>query len=184
VLSVAVVEFFGYPLDSKLWFLAGLLALAVWLVALLAVMGAVFVVFRRHGFRLAAVVSVIAVLGLGCIGRVDLDTGYPYVYFQSHRSQFATVAAFIDSVSVDRGETAEARLPEGQRELASGWMSVEQHPNGSRVAVLWMEHSSGIGYGYAYAPYAKAGQQVLSSPAVFAVTALDDGWWWVSNLNL
>ncbi|GAA4736116.1 hypothetical protein [Phytohabitans rumicis] len=60
------------------------------------------------------------------------------------------------------------------------WTHRPAFASGDRGEVRWMSLTSGIGYGYAYAPSAKRGQAiVMSATTVTATAALGDGWWWV-----
>jgi hypothetical protein len=183
VLGVAAVNFFGYPLDTELYIGAFLVQLAARALAVVAVIVAALIAWRHYGYPSAAVLCLIAVLALALVVRVDLEKGFPYAYFQLHRSDFAAAATFANRVPVGANGTGEAMLPTDQM-LASGQINVEQRSDGSRTAVLWMSYASGEGYGYAYAPWAAPGMAVLSSPVdLVVVMALGDGWWWVSNLG-
>ena len=161
--------------------MAGLVGLGVWALAAVLTVAMPIAVQRS---RAAAVVGLIAVLGFATVVVVDIDLGYPYAYYRQHRSDFAAAAAFADSIPVDHEGYGEAWLPDDHRDLAGGHISVGPSPNGLRTAVLWMSVSSGIGYGYAYAPSARhADDAGLTRPAaVAAEMALGDGWWWVSNV--
>ena len=111
MLAAAAVKFFGYPLDKELYVGAFLVHLAAWSLAVVAAIVAVLIALRRYGYPSAAVLGLIAVLGLALVVRVDLEKGFPYAYFQLHRSDFAAAAAFADRIAIGANGTGEAMLP-------------------------------------------------------------------------
>jgi hypothetical protein len=181
LLSAAAVKFFTYPLDQRFFILAVAIIEGVWLLAGVVAVAGVIIVGVKHGVRSAVALGVTALLGLIGVVRSDLELGYPRAYFWTHRAEFATAAAFVETVPVDQYGYGGARLPGTAARLADGWADLGRSPNGHRAAVLWMSYTSGAGYGYAYAPSARPGEMVLLEQATpTAKASLSNGWWWVS----
>ncbi|WP_173162888.1 hypothetical protein [Phytohabitans suffuscus] len=147
VAATAAAEFFRYPLDAALWPLALAIAGCLWPLATAAALAGTVLTFWHRGGGDAALLALIAFIGLATVFRADLDLGYPRAYHLTHRGEFAQAAA--------RGET-----------------------------VRWTSNSSGSGYGYAYLPSARRGEELtVDGTAVTATAALGDGWWWVSSFR-
>jgi hypothetical protein len=182
LLSMAASKIFYYPLDKTVFILAIFIMLGVWLLAVVVALVGVALVWLWHGGRWAAVVGIATALAFGWIVRADLELTYPHVYYQTHRAEFESAAAFAETIPVDSDGEGGARLPETARELGDGWVNVGRSEDGDRSAVIWISETSGSGYGYVYAPEARIDEVVAWLPAnLFARTALGDGWWWADT---
>ncbi len=177
--AAASLQFFSYPLEHELWLMVLPLILFVWLASIVVAVACVAILVGRRRLVTAAVLVVAVSAGFVGVARSDtLHLGYPVAYFHTHRSEFTTIAAII---TTGLGED-EIRLPRAL-DVGYPYAQVLVGPDGHRAAVVWMDlDSSGVGYGYAYAPHAERGT-VLGPELdqVITVVALGDGWWWVSN---
>jgi hypothetical protein len=177
VLAPALVEFFDFPLQSRLWLLALAVHPLAYLVALGFVGAAVVVAGNLGTARDVLLVGLVGGLGLGGVVWVDMDHWYPVTNFHLHRDRFARAVVEAQHHRPVDGRSVPLPLPWPLDELARA--DPEVTSVGGRVVVTAIDsESNGLNHGYLYAPWARRGQVVDLGYRLRPEFPLGSGWWW------